>query len=236
MQDKTVVGLGYIARAGKDTIADYMVQEHGFRKTSFATALKEGIGRGVFGFSDNQLYGDEKEEIDEFWDNRLNIYEVELTDPFEEHQTFSTLRTTGEYREGDTWYDPEYGMPKTIGNVKRLPITPRLVLQLAGTEGGRNVFGWPLWVETVARRIQDSDHDRWVIPDVRFPNEAEAVIQWNGQVYEVEREVAHASGGTKGHDSETAMEKFDGWTDIVHNNSSFEDLYKGIEEIIISRL
>lgn len=62
-----LIGLTGKKRSGKDTTADYLVEKYGFEKISFATPLKE-ICKILFSFSDNQLYGDEKEEIDKRWD------------------------------------------------------------------------------------------------------------------------------------------------------------------------
>jgi hypothetical protein len=213
--EQIVVGLGYTARVGKDTIADYLVREHNFHKTSFATALKEGIGRGVFGFNDDQLYGSTKEAVDEFWDARLNIYQN---------------------RNGQVSIKPGHTC-EICQEWERLPVTPRLILQLAGTEAGRNVFGECLWVETVARLIQNSGHSRWVIPDVRFPNEAEAVLKWGGTAWAVEASYPGykgISGGTTGHASETSLLTFDKWSGIISNYGTFSDLYNEVEEKIIA--
>lgn len=54
------------ARHGKDTIADYLVQNHDYIKMAIAEPLKEAC-RAIFGFEESQVYGDRKEEIDEFW-------------------------------------------------------------------------------------------------------------------------------------------------------------------------
>lgn len=51
---------------GKDTIADYLVENYGFKKMSFAEPLKEAC-QVIFGFDNDQVYGDKKETIDEFW-------------------------------------------------------------------------------------------------------------------------------------------------------------------------
>ena len=224
MQDKVIVGLGYVARAGKDTIADHLVKEYGFRKTSFATSLKEGIGRGVFGLNDDQLYGDKKEVVEDFWNERLDIYEITYTD--------GSTRTVCDFEEKFKHHMNH----DHVSEYKRLPVTPRLILQLAGTEGGRRIFGECLWVETVGKRIAASDHDRWVIPDVRFPNEVRAVLDWGGYAYEVKREIAQATGGTKGHASETSLQTFSDWTGIIQNNSTFDDLYKNVDEVIMSKI
>ena len=68
---------------------------------------------------------------------------------------------------------------------------PRLAMQLMGTEAGRNVFHQNLWVDVVERRIRQLQEDnldhKFVIPDVRFPNEIEAIRKWGGFVVRIVR-------------------------------------------------
>ena len=40
-----IIGLSGYARSGKDTIADYLVENHGFVKLSFATPMRESLYR-----------------------------------------------------------------------------------------------------------------------------------------------------------------------------------------------
>ena len=60
--------IGFLAKKhnGKDTAADYLVNKKGYVKRSFAEPLKKA-SKELFGFSDEQLYTDKKEEIDELW-------------------------------------------------------------------------------------------------------------------------------------------------------------------------
>lgn len=51
---------------GKDTIADYLVKNYGFTKISIGDPLKHALQQ-VFSFSDEQLWGSQKETVDEFW-------------------------------------------------------------------------------------------------------------------------------------------------------------------------
>lgn len=68
---------GFIG-SGKDTVADYLVTEHGFRKMSFAESLKGAVS-AVFGWDPIMLEGSTKssrewrEKRDEWWSNRLNM-------------------------------------------------------------------------------------------------------------------------------------------------------------------
>jgi hypothetical protein len=62
----SLIGLLAKKQHGKDTCADHLINNYGFVKGSFARPLKEGCA-SLFGFTDEQLYGNKKEEIDPFW-------------------------------------------------------------------------------------------------------------------------------------------------------------------------
>jgi hypothetical protein len=51
---------------GKDSIADYLVKNHGYIKLSFADQLKKALEL-LFNFDHEQLYGSKKEVVDEYW-------------------------------------------------------------------------------------------------------------------------------------------------------------------------
>mgnify|MGYP001453336395 CR=1 FL=1 len=61
-----IIGLLGNKNVGKDTIADFLVTEKKFIKYSFADPLKEALIE-LFGLSKVQVYGNKKEEEDEFW-------------------------------------------------------------------------------------------------------------------------------------------------------------------------
>ena len=63
---RLIVGIAGVKRSGKDTIANHLVKKHGFYKRSFAQPLKD-VCKCLFGFSDNQLNGSDKEIPDEKW-------------------------------------------------------------------------------------------------------------------------------------------------------------------------
>ena len=68
---------GFIG-SGKDTIADYLVNNHGFRRESFANSLKDSVAT-VFGWDRDMLEGRSKqsrewrEQVDLFWSARLKM-------------------------------------------------------------------------------------------------------------------------------------------------------------------
>nr|QBK88435.1 MAG: uncharacterized protein LCMiAC01_01120 [Mimivirus LCMiAC01] len=60
--------IGFLAQKyhGKDTAADYLIMKYHYIKLAFAKPIKD-ILKILFGFSDEQLYGKEKEKKDKYW-------------------------------------------------------------------------------------------------------------------------------------------------------------------------
>jgi hypothetical protein len=69
--------------------------------------------------------------------------------------------------------------------VERFGKSPRELLQLLGTEFGRNLIADDIWVRVLESKI-DSD-DQIVIDDVRFANEAEMIKGKGGKIIRVTR-------------------------------------------------
>ena len=73
-----IIGVCGFIGSGKDTIADYLVNYHGFRRESFANSLKDAVAH-VFGWDRTMLEGRTKqarewrEQKDEWWSNRLGM-------------------------------------------------------------------------------------------------------------------------------------------------------------------
>lgn len=97
-------------------------------------------------------------------------------------------------------------------------MTYRQILQLFGTEACRNVFGGDVWERVLWRRY--AGRGNIVIDDVRFPNEAEAIITRGGIVIEILRD----GGITDSHTSENGLPKELIWASI-ENNGTKEELY-----------
>jgi len=60
-----LIGIGGKKGSGKNAFSSVFI-EAGFIEFSFAEFLKRGI-REIYGFTEKQLWGDKKEEIDQFW-------------------------------------------------------------------------------------------------------------------------------------------------------------------------
>jgi hypothetical protein len=73
-----IIGICGFIGAGKDTVADYLVNFHEFRRESFANTLKDAVS-AVFGWDRTMLEGRTKqarewrEQVDPWWAERLEM-------------------------------------------------------------------------------------------------------------------------------------------------------------------
>ena len=66
-------------------------------------------------------------------------------------------------------------------------VTPRLILQLFGTDCMRNGFYDGIWVSLVKQYLLKDTKQNYVIPDVRFENEAKMIRSLGGRICQVRR-------------------------------------------------
>ena len=149
-----------------------------------------------------------------------------------------------EWREQtDTWWAEKLNIPN---------FSPRLALQLMGTNVIRSNFNEGMWFLTLENRIRKNPDQHVVISDVRFPNEIKFIQDQGGIMIKVNRgenpvwfDVAtKANAG----DSSAKLEMSTTYSDahfsewawvgsncdyVINNNGSLEDLYSQVEEVII---
>ena len=208
-----IIGVCGFIGSGKDTIADYLTNFHGFRRESFANTLKDAVSY-VFGWDRTMLEGRTKqarewrEQVDPWWSQRLNMPDL----------------------------------------------TPRLMLQLWGTEVCRRGFHDDIWIASLENKLRSST-DNIVISDCRFPNEiksikdAGGIIVWvrRGELPEWYEDAVNANRGENGnfswstsrskleklgiHASETAWvgTKFD---HVLENSGSIDDLFTQVKSLV----
>jgi len=133
-------------------------------------------------------------------------------------------------------------------------LTPRILLQLLGTEAGRDIIHPNIWVNSLfvdytgnaefngepkmikggfEYPLKNLKFPNWVITDMRFPNELNAVTNRKGITIRVERyDITNQGMKNIPHTSETALDnaKFDYWID---NFGTIEDLINKVKEILI---
>lgn len=94
----------------------------------------------------------------------------------------------------------------------------RRLLQVLGTEVGRQLLGDDVWVHLALRGLNPDD--RVVFTDVRFPNEAQAIKDLGGQVWRITRPGVLEHNA---HQSESALNEWD-FDKYIHNDGSLADL------------
>lgn len=86
-----------------------------------------------------------------------------------------------------------------------------------GNAARRNM-GEDVWVDAVFRQFVL--HGRYVIPDVRYPNEVKRILLVGGLVVKITR-----PGIEPGKDvADQALARFDGWSAVVENDGTIDEL------------
>lgn len=98
----------------------------------------------------------------------------------------------------------------------------RRLLQVLGTEVGRSIVGPDVWIDSLFKGFDDGG--QYVISDVRFPNEYDAIKQWGGEVWRIERP---ATVAVNSHPSEAALDGYH-FDRVIHNDGHIDDLRRKI--------
>jgi hypothetical protein len=114
----------------------------------------------------------------------------------------------------------------------------RELLQKLGTEAIRDGLHPNAWVNALMceyKRPKMSEYNpsNWIITDVRFPNELEAVEDVKGLTLKVVRPVEKSKTPARLHPSETSLDKAEFDYEII-NDGSIEDLVEKVRQILIT--
>ena len=110
-------------------------------------------------------------------------------------------------------------------------LSPRKIMQLAGTEAFQTVFGKDVWIKRAQTEMERVGTDRFVLTDVRFEPEAEWIRKEGGKILHIVRKDMTEIGENE-HLSEAGIE-FDHKTDFyIQNDSTIPQLHRNIDEIL----
>lgn len=123
--------------------------------------------------------------------------------------------------------------------------SPRQLLQTIGTEWGRGTLGDDIWIKNLFRRIDAyssamrnwNDRLGFVVTDVRFENEAEAIRSRGGIIVEVVRPtpLAGVAEASRRHSSEAGIP--DDLVDaVIVNDGTLDDLCRRADAAIMGLL
>lgn len=110
----------------------------------------------------------------------------------------------------------------------------RKLLQEEGTERGRNVYGSHIWTNTTEEWMrvlaENNGLTKFVIPDIRFPDEVEFVKRLGGQVFRVvapkRAAASNLSSLARLHISETALDDYDKFDGFIYNDPQHAETVK----------
>lgn len=118
---------------------------------------------------------------------------------------------------------------QTRFTIKSEILTPRRILQLLGTECGREILHPNIWVNSLMQTYNDDCN--WIITDTRFPNELSAVRSKGGISINVVRPSTDHKAGT--HPSETALTS-GAFMHTIINDGTIKDLMNTVKIILIA--
>jgi hypothetical protein len=157
----TIIGLGYRARSGKDTVGEILVRRFGFMRVSFADQLKRTVG---------QLY---------------------RVDPF----------------------DPDFKTTALPNGMTGGQALQQIGVALRGVDEN-------IWIHASGLTgYAMMPNARIVVTDVRFPNEAAAVRELGGKLWEIRRPGLPADS----HASEIGGREIK-WDAVIPNDTTLADL------------
>ncbi len=128
---------------------------------------------------------------------------------------------------------------KTLPFIRCIKMTPRLLMQLVGTECGRRIIHPEVWVNSA---LSKSDADRInVFSDTRFPNEADKMdltirlirrCPACGQYSYLRGSNCNTCNPPDLHESETALHRYK-FDEYLDTNRSIEETYCEVQKILI---
>lgn len=208
-----VIGIVGFIGSGKDTVADYLVNLHQFRRESFANSLKDAVS-AVFGWDRDMLEGRTKqsrewrETVDTFWAKRLKM--PELT-PRWVLQYWGTEVVRKGFHD-DMWVASlENRLRKSTDDIVITDCRFPNEIKAIRAAGGRVI------------RIVRGPEPEWFDDAVSMNRGPSRNMSWALSKHNIEKLGIHAS--------ETAWvgSKFDA---VLDNNSSLDDLYKQVEVML----
>lgn len=103
--------------------------------------------------------------------------------------------------------------------------TPRDIMQRLGTEALRHAFGPNIWIRAMLRDLDPAKN--YVVTDMRFRSEAEAMVQAGAAMIRIERpdNPNALTGAAAEHPSETELDTWTAWDRIIVNCSDLPHLW-----------
>lgn len=210
-----ILGLSGKTKAGKDTTADYLIENRGWdRKVAFSDNLKKMV-QSVFGLTTYHTSTQEGK----------NSPIKNLTFSVDKHlqQIVEWVNMTHDVSLDDADFSKLNG---------RVLVSPRDILQFVGTDVVR-MYCPNYHYEQLFFGISDSE--KVIISDTRFPNEASAILEHKGILVRISRnpKTTEISQYVAAHPSEVALDTWDRWDYSLYNNGvNIERFFEEIDIMV----
>lgn len=254
-----IIGISGKKQHGKDTIAniiEYLTDEyfhHGQILNTFSEHQNRYSKLGVTPHWQTKKFADKLKDIvclligctrKQLEDNDFKEKELGVE--------WDYIEDTSEY--GQRWIYPADFSKATSKDVTHNKMTPRKLLQLIGTDCGRNIIHPNIWVNATMSEYKDIVEEKrgdnlawvntpnWLITDVRFPNEVKAIKDRGGMVIRVSRPYSTVVGQGNGlqatfsqdqfHESEIALDNYKEFDCLISNEGSISSLIEMVETFL----
>lgn len=203
--------------SGKDTVAEYLVNNYGFQRESYAGTLKDAVSN-VFGWNREWLEGltpesrEWREQVDSWWAERLNV--PHLT-PRWVLQQWGTEVARKSFHD-DIWIASLEN--KLRNNKNHMVISDcRFPNEIKSIKKQGGIVIWvhrgplPVWYDCALKEVTTSDKQRWILEDQnelmkqKYPNVHASEFAWVGTNFNA----------------------------VFDNNGTLEDLYKQTDQLIV---
>lgn len=232
-----IVGLSGQAGSGKDTVADFLVEHHGFVKIALADPIKRAAMEW-WDFTEEQLWGpsSERNKPDKRYPLRVrkdgvSIMDIEDANFLIHCHTAAGEKLTEEDKEAirldvrTDYLTPRHALQQIGTEVARaidpdvwVRLTMRIAKQLLTTPGAFYIRTGGVLVEVINPGDMVEFFKGVVISDCRFKNEFKQVKD-NGILVRIKRPTSGLEGQQAQHQSEAEQREFpDGYFDHVIDN------------------
>jgi hypothetical protein len=117
--------------------------------------------------------------------------------------------------------------PDFIKKYNLIKMTPRLMMQLIGTEGMRDIIHPNIWITSLFNNYKEDSN--WLITDCRFPNEAKAIKDKGGILIRVNRLIGKIVYVIENE------QPFQNWHGVVesYNGNNFYNVINNDDDVVL---
>lgn len=214
---KKIIGICGFIGSGKDTVAEYLVSQHGFVRESYAEPLKDAVA-AVFHWPRDWLEGKTteqrswREQIDPWWAQRLALPHLTPRWVLQQWGTEVCRRSFHDH----IWIaSMEHKMAQTTHNIVisdcRFPNEIKSIKQQGGIVVWVQRGQLPEWYQCAAQENSTPEDEQWMLEDSQqlmhqqYPHVHASEWAWINTEFDV----------------------------VIDNNSSLDLLYKQVNDLVL---